>query len=119
MRTHLVIASGILASCGLGVPGAWHAAQAQEVAHINAGIVAIDIPGAAAIAQVGTFLNVPPQMACANPIPSKFPAFIQPGVVLDPNRILVAADRTSAPRLPSAWGRKVHSCRSTRTGSAS
>src|SRR5215469_6838988 len=91
MRTHLVIASAMLAGFGLGVPGAWHAAQAQEVAHINARIVAIDIPGAAAIAQVGTFLNVPPPMACANPIPSKFPAYIQPGAVLDPNRILVGS----------------------------
>ena len=91
MRTHLVVASTMLVGFGLGVPGAWHAAQAQEVAHINARIVAIDIPGAAAIAQIGTFLNVPPPGACANPIPSKFPAYIQPGAVLDPNRILVGS----------------------------
>jgi len=54
-------------------------------------VVAINIPGASAIAQVGTFLNVPPPQACANPIPSKFPSYIQPGAVLDPNRILVGS----------------------------
>ena len=57
---------------------------------VDARIVAVDIPGASAVAQIGTFLNVPPPQACANPIPTKFPSYILPGAVLDPNRILVA-----------------------------
>jgi hypothetical protein len=67
---------------------AWPAARGPAV---DARVVAINIPGASAIAQVGTFLNVPPPKACANPIPSKFPTYIQPGAVLDPNRILVGS----------------------------
>lgn len=58
---------------------------------VDARIVALDIPGASAVAQNGTFLNVPPPQACANPIPTKFPSYIGPGAVLDPNRILVAS----------------------------
>jgi hypothetical protein len=34
---------------------------------------------------------VPPSVACANPIPSKFPSFIQLGAVLDPSRTLVGS----------------------------
>ena len=74
-------------------------AQAEEIKDINAPIVAINIPGASAISQVGTFLNVPPPQACANPIPTKFPSYIQPGAVLDPNRILVGSrSNFGAPR---------------------
>jgi hypothetical protein len=47
-------------------------------------VVAIQIPGASAIAQVGTFLP-------GGPIPTKFPTFIKSGAVLDPIRILVGA----------------------------
>jgi hypothetical protein len=67
------------------------AARAQAITGINARVIAINIPGASAISQIGTFLNVPPPEACANPIPSKFPSYIQPGAVLDPNRILVGS----------------------------
>src|SRR5262249_61739217 len=49
------------------------------------------IPGASAISQVGTFLNNPVPPACAHPIPTLFPSYIQPGKVLDPNRILVGS----------------------------
>jgi hypothetical protein len=41
---------------------------------IDARIVAVGIPGASALAQIGPFLNDP--KACANPIPSKFPSYI-------------------------------------------
>jgi hypothetical protein len=68
-----------------------NAAGAQPISAINARVIATRIPGASAIAQVGTFLNVPPPGACANPIPSKFPAFIQPGAILDPVRLLVGS----------------------------
>jgi hypothetical protein len=56
---------------------------------ISARVVAIDIPGASAIAQVGTFLNDP--QACAHPIPTNFPTYIEAGAVLDPKRILVGS----------------------------
>jgi hypothetical protein len=70
-----------------------------EILGIAARVVAVHIPGASALAQVGTFLNVPPPGACANPIPSKFPSYIQPGAVLDPNRILVGSTSNfGAPR---------------------
>jgi hypothetical protein len=45
---------------------------------------------------------VPPPGACANPIPSKFPKFILPGAVLDPNRLLVGS--TSNFGVPRAIG---------------
>src|SRR5271166_6464774 len=63
---------------------AWRAAWAGAVQGINAHVVALNIPGASAIAQIGTFLKAPPPpppvvVQCANPIPSKFPSYIQPG----------------------------------------
>jgi hypothetical protein len=84
----MALTTGIAA---LGCEAAWQAAEAQEIRSINARVIAFNIPGASAISQVGTFLNVPPPGACANPIPSKFPTYIQPGAVLDPNRILVGS----------------------------
>jgi hypothetical protein len=74
-----------------GGDAGWRAALAEEIPDIDARIVALNIPGASAISQVGTFLNVPPPEACANPIPSKFPTYIQPHAVLDPNRLLVGS----------------------------
>lgn len=54
----------------------------------DAELIAIDIPGPSAIAQVGTFLIDP--LACAEgPIPVLFPTYILPGAILDPSRILV------------------------------
>jgi hypothetical protein len=97
----------------VGGDAAWQVAQAQAVTSI----IAQDIPGASAISQVGTFLDNPVPPACANPIPTKFPTFIVPGAVLDPNRILVgSAGRTSAPRSRLTSGRRARSCRSTRAG---
>ena len=90
MRMHLVVASTMLVGFGLGVPGAWHAAHA-DIPNISPQVIALNIPGASAIAQVGTFLNVAPPAACANPIPSKFPTSILPGAVLDPARLLVGS----------------------------
>ena len=84
----MTLAAGIAVADG---DATWRAARAQEVTDIDAHVVAVNIPGASAISQVGTFLNVPPPGACANPIPTKFPAFIQPGAVLDPKRILVGS----------------------------
>ena len=96
----LALAAGI---AGIGVDAAQHAALADEIAGINARIVAVGIPGASALAQVGTFLNVAPPKACANPIPSKFPSFIVAGAVLDPKRILVGSrSNYGAPLAPGA-----------------
>jgi hypothetical protein len=86
-------ALGIMAiAAGIAVLGdeiAWPAARAQTIP-LDARVVAINIPGASAIAQVGMFLNVPPP-PCGRPIPTFFPSYIQPGAVLDPNRILVGS----------------------------
>src|SRR5260370_36643533 len=56
---------------------------------ISARVIGIDIPGASAIAQVGTFLNDP--QACASPIPTMFPLYVQAGAVLDPKRLLLGS----------------------------
>jgi hypothetical protein len=80
----MALAAGLAGSTG-------NAADAQRIPAINARVIAVNIPGASAIAQVGTFLDVPPPGACANPIPSKFPAYIQPEAILDPVRLLVGS----------------------------
>src|SRR6266567_3324406 len=67
------------------------AVQTQAITNVNARVIAVNVPGASAVSQVGTFLNntVPP--ACAHPIPALFPSYTQPGAVLDPSRILVGS----------------------------
>jgi len=80
---------------------AWQAARAQAIVQVQARVIATNIPGASAISQVGTFLlNTPPLAMCTttvppvpfpSPIPTSFAPFIQPGAVLDPNRILVGS----------------------------
>jgi hypothetical protein len=84
----LALAAGIAAIGGLAAP---QDARAQGVPSLEARVVAVNIPGASAVAQVGTFLNALAQGACANPIPRIFPTYIRPGAVLDPNRILVGS----------------------------
>ena len=75
------------------------AAWARSIPSIDARLIAINIPGASAVAQVGTFLNNP--AACARPIPTLFPSYIQPGAVLDPIRILVGSQSNfGAPLAP-------------------
>src|SRR6516225_4704877 len=70
-------------------------ARAEPILGIEASVTAVDIPGASAIAQVGTFLSGPPiplgQCTLPHPIPALFGDFIKPGAVLDPNRILVGS----------------------------
>jgi hypothetical protein len=84
----IALATGV---AGIGGDAARHAALADEIAGINARVVAVGIPGASALAQVGTFRNVAPPNACANPIPTKFPSYILAGAVLDPKRILIGS----------------------------
>src|SRR3984893_4861617 len=75
----------------IGDPAGRAAWAAQSVSSVDARLIAINIPGASGVAQVGTFLNSPVPPACAHPIPPLFPAYIQPGAVLDPIRILVGS----------------------------
>ena len=91
------LAAGIAAVDAVG-----QAAPAQAITNINARVVALNIPGASAISQVGTFLNDP--AACARPIPTKFPSYTQPGAVLDPNRILVGSRSNFGARLAIGVG---------------
>src|SRR5262249_51215751 len=81
----MTVAAGIAV---LGGEIAWPEAWAQTtIPGLEARVVALNIPSASAIAQVGTFLNSP----CGGPIPLFFPSYIQPGAVLDPNRLLVGS----------------------------
>ena len=82
------VAAGLAA---LACSATGRSADAQETSTVEARIVAVDIPGASAISQVGTFLNAVNMAACAAPIPNSFPSYIQPGAVLDPNRLLVGS----------------------------
>jgi hypothetical protein len=99
----LALATGVTVFDGAG---AWQAARAQEITDIKAHVVAANIPGASAISQVGTFLNNPVPPACAHPIPALFPSFIQPGAVLDPNRILVGSRSNFGAPLAIGVGRE-------------
>jgi hypothetical protein len=66
-------------------------AWAQAIQGIDAQIVAVNIPGASAISQVGTFLNASQGACGGSPIPTHFPSYIIPGAVADPSRILVGS----------------------------
>jgi hypothetical protein len=76
---------------GLAGTVAWHSSRADDDLRINARVVAVGIPGASAISQIGTFLNAVSQGACAAPIPKLFPSYIQSGAILDPIRLLVGS----------------------------
>src|SRR5207248_7490447 len=93
----MVVATGIAVFTS---EAAWRAARADRIQRINARVVAVNIPGASAISQIGTFVSGGTLMpgGCANPspIPTKFSTYTLPGKVLDPNRILVGS--RSAPR---------------------
>ena len=66
-------------------------AWAQAIQGIDAQIVAVNIPGASAISQVGTFLNASQGACGGSPIPTHFPSYTIPGAVADPSRILVGS----------------------------
>jgi hypothetical protein len=122
-QTRRHTALGIMAvTAGIAVLGgeiAWPVARAQPtIPGLEARVVAINIPSASAIAQVGTFLNVPPP-PCGRPIPAFFPSYIQPGAVLDPNRILVGSRSNFRAPLAMGVGGRGHSCRSIRAGRVS
>ena len=102
------IALGLLVVAALAGKSGWRGARAQPVPGVNARVVATNIPGASAIAQVGTFVPggtlTSGNQTCANPspIPTKFLAYVQPGKILDPTRLLVeSASNFGAPLPPS------------------
>jgi hypothetical protein len=95
--TAVTIAIGVLVS-----QAEWQ--EAKAVTGIDARIVAVNIPGASALAQIGTFLNDP--TACARPIPTLFPTYIQSGAVLDPKRLLVSSTSNFGAPLPASGGLK-------------
>ena len=93
----LALAASIAAIDGAGMAPA----RAQQIPGIDAHVVAHNIPGASALAQVGTFLTT---SACGHPIPTNFPASIKPGAVLDPNRLLVGSASNFGAPLPASGG---------------
>jgi hypothetical protein len=98
----MAVAVGIAALDG---EAGWRAARADGIQGINAHVVAANIPGASAIAQIGMFVPTGTELLtpgnCTNPspIPTHFAASTQPGAVLDPNRLLVGSrSNFGAPR---------------------
>src|SRR5262245_65220711 len=87
----LALAAGIAVLVGEATRATW----AQAITQIDARVIAVNIPGASSIAQVGTFIPGPPtpfgSCTLPHPIPTNFPSFIVTGAVLDPNRILVGS----------------------------
>ena len=79
----LIAASGTTAAAEDGSAVSWYWSQAR--------VVAVDIPGASAISQVGTFLDASHGACGGSPIPTHFASYIVPGAVADPNRILVGS----------------------------
>ncbi len=100
----LALGAGLAAAASLGAP---RPATAQGIPTINASVVAVNIPGASALSQVGTFLTTPLNIpiTCGNAIPSKFSDFIKPGAILDPKRILVGSTSNFGAPLFRSGGR--------------
>ena len=99
----IVLAAGIALVHGVAVG---QASRAQAITNVSPRIVAVNIPGASAISQVGAFLNNPVPPACAHPIPTLFASFTQPGAVLDPKRVLVGSRSNFGAPLASGVGRE-------------
>ena len=98
----IALAVGIAIGDGGAV---WRVARAQAITGVDARVIAINIPGASAIAQVGTFLQ-PPPASCAHPIPMNFPTYIAQGAVLDPARILVGSRSNFGAQLATEVGQE-------------
>jgi hypothetical protein len=100
------IVLGILVLTTLARECAW----GQPIAGVDARVVATHIPGPSAIAQVGTFINggtlTPGDCANPSPIPTKFLAYVQPGAILDPTRLLVGSASNFGAPLPASGGRE-------------
>ncbi len=104
------IALGLLVVAALVGKSGWREARAQPVPGVNARVVAKNIPGASAIAQVGTFVPggtlTSGNQTCANPspIPTKFLPYVKPGKILDPTRLLVGSASNFGAPLPPSGG---------------
>jgi hypothetical protein len=104
----MALAAGIAVADG---DAAWQAARAQSITHVNARVIAINIPGASVVSQVGTFIPGPPtpfgQCTLPHPIPGFSSGdFIKTGAVLDPNRILVGSRSNFGAPLAIGAGRE-------------
>jgi hypothetical protein len=70
VRKGIVTLPSIMAlAAGIAVVGGdatGQAARAEPIPHLKARVIAVNIPSASAISQVGTFLNVPPHIERAD-----------------------------------------------------
>lgn len=103
MRRICQITLGLVAIVSGIIEASWQEARAQAIINLPARVVAVNIPGASTIAQIGTFVNGGTLMpgGCANPspIPTKFTSYTLPGNMLDPTRLLVGSTSNfGAPR---------------------
>ena len=99
----LVLAAGIAVAASLAAP---RAATAQGIPKIDANVVAVNIPGASALAQIGTFLNSTQGACGGSPIATtSFSAYTKTGAVLDPNRIMVGSTSNFGAPLPASRGK--------------
>ena len=83
-RTVWAILLGLEFAAVLVVQGAQVDEAKGHIPVLEGRLVAVGIPGASAVAPVGTFLP-------GGPIPAKFAQYTQPGKILDPKRILVGS----------------------------
>jgi hypothetical protein len=104
------LALGMLVVAALAGNSGWREARAQPDLGVDARVVATNIPGASAIAQVGTFIAggtlIPCDCANPSPIPTKFPTYVRPGAILDPTRLLVGSTSNFGASLPPSGGRQ-------------
>jgi len=102
-----VVTLGLIASAAaegvLGGAVSRPSLAAASIPELAARVLAVGIPGASAVAQVGTFLTTSP---CGSPIPTKFTSSIQSGSVLDPNRILVGSSSNFGAPVPASGGQQ-------------
>jgi hypothetical protein len=87
-RTALRMVASVAGTAMLNGGLARRALSEDAIPDLDARLIAVNIPGASAIAQIGTFLL---NGRCAHPIPSNFPKYIESGAVLDPKRLLVGS----------------------------
>src|SRR5712664_4704858 len=105
-QPHKILCLAVFAATLLLLPFRASAQSGTAITNVDARVIAVNVPGASAVSQVGTFLNntVPP--ACAHPIPALFPSYTQPGAVLDPSRILVGSRSNFGAPLALGVGRE-------------
>jgi hypothetical protein len=108
-------AAGATGTAILGRQLERRAAFARPMRSLNPRIIAVNIPGASAIAQVGTFLNDLKSLRRADPFPRIFRRSSSRTRCWIRSGYWSAAGRISALRQLMAQGRRGRCCRSTRT----